>query len=182
MVPELILLFPQNHGLFESAFRPVMAFLETVGRDNTTTVSRMTKTMKDEHVVAMGLDYDTETRLRLALEKTTQAVLIEVRGRADTAHIEKSSERPCWNHLDYPTVCLSWFLQESEPLQIRKLDVDIEIWSGLTRRGVWKGGRIVVKKFSKKDVTAARLEEMLRDTVLFSEISHPNIVKVGPWC
>lgn len=89
MVPELILLFPQNHGLFESAFRPVMAFLETVGRDNTTTVSRMTKTMKDEHVVAMGLDYDTETRLRLALEKTTQAVLIEVRGRL-TQHTFKN--------------------------------------------------------------------------------------------
>jgi hypothetical protein len=89
MIPELILLFPQNHGLFESAFRPVMAFLETVGRDNTTTVSRMTKTMKDEHVVAMGLDYDTETRLRLALEKTTQAVLIEVRGRL-TQHTLKN--------------------------------------------------------------------------------------------
>ena len=70
--------------------------------------------------------------------------------------------------------------QESEPLQIHKADVAVEVWSGLNRRGVWKGHRIVVKKFSKKEVTAARIEEMLRDTVLLAGLEHDNLVKVSP--
>jgi hypothetical protein len=39
----------------------------------------MTKTLKDEHVVAMGLDHDTAARLRQVLETTTREILIEVR-------------------------------------------------------------------------------------------------------
>lgn len=52
------------------------------------------------------------------------------------------------------------------------------MWSGLNRRGHWKGHHVVIKKFSKKEVTSQRIKEMLIDTVLLESLTHDNVVKV----
>ena len=75
-------------------------------------------------------------------------------------------------------ILIDGIFQESAPLQIHKGDMAIEIWSGLQRRGIWKGHNITIKKFSRKEITASRIREMLVDTVALCVVTHPHIVPV----
>ena len=51
-------------------------------------------------------------------------------------------------------------------------------WSGLTRHGMWNGFNIVIRKMTRKITSPARIEEMLRLTVLLESLNHPHLVKV----
>ena len=55
-----------------------MTFLIEAGFTKAVTISQMTKTLKDEHVLAFELDDDVRSRLRQALEHITREVLLEV--------------------------------------------------------------------------------------------------------
>ena len=67
---------------------------------------------------------------------------------------------------------------EGEPWRIREADVLPLTWKGTTRTGRWKDYIITLLKSGKNARSSSRIEELMRDAIMLTDLEHDGLVPV----